>query len=102
MPQAIVGLVSCQAMRNQAATLEQRLVELQQWMLTDAACQGCELLRQGEVWQLRGLWLSRQALEANLRLPHLQEMLGRLLGEGLAQCLEMGEEASGLSHSSGG
>lgn len=50
MPQAIVGLVSCQVMRNQAATLEQRLVELQQWMLTDAACQGCELLRQGEVW----------------------------------------------------
>lgn len=102
MPQAIVGLVSCQVMRNQAATLEQRLVELQQWMLTDAACQGCELLRQGEVWQLRGLWVSRQALEANLRLPHLQEMLGRLLGEGLAQRLEMGEEASGLSHSSGG
>lgn len=102
MPQAIVGLVSCQAMRNQAATLEQRLVELQQRILTDAACQGCELLRQGEVWQLRSLWVSRQALEANLRLPHLQEMLGRLLGEGLVQRLELYQEASGFSRSSDG
>ena len=100
MKRTIVSLASCQAAAGQEAMLEQRLGALLQCLRADAACLGCELERQGQNWLLRGHWVSLQALEAHLQLPHMQ-VLGQLVSDGLVRRLQMSLTPV-ISRSSGG
>lgn len=88
---AIISLASFQARDGAGEELGLRLCELLLRARRDGACQGCELLHDGyrpEAWQLRGQWESEQALEAHLRLPHMQ-LLGRLVESGLIRRMEL-------------
>ena len=100
MKRSIVSLACCQAAAGQEAMLERRLGALLQCVRADAACLGCELERQGQDWQLRGHWVSLQALEAHLQLPHMQ-VLGQLVSDGLVRRLQMSLTPV-ISRSSGG
>jgi quinol monooxygenase YgiN len=87
---AVTSLARFQAREGTGEELGRCLCELQALARGDAACLGCELLREsaGDTWRLRGYWTSEQALEAHLRLPHLQ-LLGRLVSDGLVRHMEM-------------
>jgi quinol monooxygenase YgiN len=97
MTQAIVSLASFQAREGAGEELGLRLGELLLRARRDPACSECELLHvQAEEWRLRGCWDSEQALEAHLRLPHMQ-LLGQLVKSGLIRRMELSVE----DHSAG-
>ncbi|MEO4046054.1 antibiotic biosynthesis monooxygenase [Pseudomonas sp. CAU 1711] len=108
MNQEIVSLARFQAREGAGEELGLRLCELLLRARRDPSCRECELCHvQAEEWQLRGCWDSEQALEAHLRLPHMQ-LLGRLVENGLIRHMELCVEAlpvwpgQVLSRSSGG
>jgi quinol monooxygenase YgiN len=101
MNQAITSLVRFQAREGRGEELGLRLCELLLRARRDAACQGCELLHDQqcpEEWQLCGQWASEQALEAHLRLPHMQ-LLGQLVESGLIRrmALSVEDHSAGLA-----
>ncbi|HSC84125.1 MAG TPA: antibiotic biosynthesis monooxygenase [Pseudomonas sp.] len=96
MNQAIISLARFQAMAGGGDELGLRLHELLWRAQQDTACLGCELLYDAHCagcWLLRGHWSSAEALDAHLRLPHMQ-LLGQLMDSGLVQNMELQMEGS--------
>lgn len=101
MEPTIIGLASFRAREGGGVQLGLRLRELRLQAQRDAACLGCELLRDPhgkEHWLLRSLWTSEDALQAHLALPHMQ-LLGRLVDNGLIRHMALRIEAGAAEHS---
>ncbi len=96
MDNAIISLASFQAGSGCTEELGQCLRELLFWARRDSACLACELVQdQAQLWQWRGHWLSEQALDAHLQLPHMQQ-LGRWVESGLIRHMELHVEPYSL------
>ncbi|MBC9251822.1 hypothetical protein A9179_16245 [Pseudomonas alcaligenes] len=89
--QTILSQALILARRGAGAELQQQLDQLVVRARSEQGCLAYELLHDAqrpELWQLRGLWHSPQALQLHLQQPHLQ-VLGQLTGRGLIRQLSL-------------
>lgn len=102
MDNLIISLASFQASSGATDELGQCLEALLACVRRDTACLACELKQDPErpqLWLWRGNWLSEQALQAHLQLPHMQQ-LGRWVESGLIRRMDMQVEACALEQAS--